>query len=156
MELNIGISEKDREAVCDRLQQILADEYVLYTKTRNYHWNIISKNFSELHAFYEGQYEELATIIDEVAERIRMLGFMSTGKMSDFLKRTQLQESEYTSDAGIQLNHLMEDHATLIRTLRKYIPEFADTYGDAGSSDFITALMEKHEKMHWMLRSFKD
>lgn len=152
--MDIGISEQNRKEVSDRLQQVLADEFVLYTKTRNYHWNIISINFAELHAFYETQYEELADMIDEVAERIRMLGFTSHGKMSDFLKDTQLMELEYTSDAREQISNLAEDHALIIRTLRKYITEIDEQFRDLGTSDFITALMEKHEKMHWMLRSF--
>lgn len=152
--MDIGISEQNRKAVCKGLKQILADEFLLYTKTRDYHWNVKALNFSELHAFYETQYEDLADIIDEVAERIRMLGFNPPGKVSDFLLRTQLVEQEYTSNAEEQLKVLIADHEIIIRTLRSYIPEFEGKYGDSGSSDFATALMERHEKMNWMLQSF--
>lgn len=155
-DLNIGIEEANRKAVADRLQQVLADEVLLYTKTRNYHWNIESRNFSELHKFYEEQYDELEAVIDEVAERIRMLGFLSTGRMEDFLNNTQLEEQDYTTRADEQLQNLVSDHEIIIRYLRKCITEFDEEFGDMGSSDFVTALMEKHEKMRWMLGSFRN
>lgn len=152
--MNIGINEKDRKSVCDRLQVLLADEFILYTKLRNYHWNIESFNFSELHKFYEEQYDELAGVIDEVAERIRMLGHLSKGRLADFLSLTRLEEQDYTTKAKTQLQHLISDHEAIIRYLRECIMDFDEKYSDAGSSDFVTALMEKHEKMRWMLNSF--
>lgn len=152
--MDIGINKKNRKAVSDRLQQILADEFLLYTKTRNYHWNIESFNFSELHEFYEKQYDELADIIDEVAERIRMLGFISNGRVVDFLEVTQLEEQDYTTKAKEQLPNLINDHEIIIKYLRQCITDFDEKYDDMGTSDFVTALMEKHEKMHWMLGSF--
>ena len=151
--MNIGIKEENREAVSNRLQQLLADEFVLYTKTRNYHWNIEAANFSELHSFYEEQYDELADIVDEVAERIRMLGQISSGSLRDFLKLTQLPEQDYTTSAKEQLTNLVNDHDAIIRYLRECITEFDETYKDIGSSDFVTGLMVRHEKMSWMLRS---
>lgn len=152
--MDIGITDKNRKAVTDILQHLLADEYVLYTKTRNYHWNVESYNFSELHKFYEEQYDELAEIIDDVAERIRTLGHISTGRMSDFLELTQLEEQDYTPKAKEQLHQLIRDHETIIRFLRQNIVDFDEKFNDMGSSDFVTALMEKHEKMRWMLDSF--
>lgn len=151
--MDVGISEKNRKAVSDKLQRLLADEHLIYIKTRNYHWNIQSHNFSELHKFYEEQYGELEEMIDEVAERVRMLGFLSKGKMSDFLELTQLDEGEDTTDAGVQVANLMGDHETVIRYLRQCITDF-EKLEDMGSSDFVTALMQQHEKMRWMLDSF--
>lgn len=152
--MEIGISEQNRKAVSDKLQILLADEYLLYTKTRNYHWNIRSYNFNELHSFYEEQYDELADVIDDVAERIRTLGQISNGRMSDFLELTRLEEQDYTTKAKEQLQNLINDHESIIRYLRQCITEFDEKHDDMGSSDFVTALMARHEKMRWMLESF--
>ncbi|MGM0588388.1 MAG: Dps family protein [Bacteroidota bacterium] len=152
--MNIGITESNRKAVCGRLQRILADEYVLYTKYRNYHWNIVAPNFSELHALYEEHYDALADVIDEVAERIRTLGHISKGRMADFLDLTHLEEQDYTSDAKEQLANLIADHEAIIRELRRCAVDFDEEYQDLGSSDFVIALMEKHEKLRWLLSSF--
>ncbi|ATL46403.1 DNA starvation/stationary phase protection protein [Chitinophaga caeni] len=154
MKVNIGVPEKNLQAVADKLQVLLADESILYTKTRNYHWNVEGQNFSEMHLFYEGQYGDLAEMIDEVAERIRQLGHYSVGRLADFLKLTHLLEPEYTNDQKTQLKNLLDDHETIIRFIRECIREFDETHNDAGSSDFVTGLMEKHEKMAWMLRSY--
>lgn len=152
--MNIGIEKQNREAVAEALQQLLADEMLLYVKTRNYHWNIKANNFSELHTFYEEQYTELEQIIDEVAERIRMLGHISIGTMKDFLDYTHLEEQDYTTDADEQLNQLIEDHEAIIHFLRKCGRDFDEEFNDLGSTDFVIALMEQHEKMHWMLDSY--
>ena len=152
--MDIGISAQNRKAVSDSLQQLLADEFLLYTKTRNYHWNIKATNFLELHGFYEKQYDELAVVIDEIAERIRTLGFISTGRMADYLELTQLEEQDYTTKAEEQLLNLIRDHEIIIKYLRQCVSDFDEKYKDVGSSDFVTALMEQHEKMRWMLDSF--
>jgi starvation-inducible DNA-binding protein len=68
MELNIGLSDQERKGVGDILNALLADEYVLYTNTRNYHWNVVGPQFHDLHKFFESQYEELNEMVDEVAE----------------------------------------------------------------------------------------
>lgn len=154
MKANIGIPDNHLQAVAEKLQVLLADEQILYTKTRNYHWNVEGDNFSEMHLFYEKQYDELAEIIDEVAERIRMIGHYSTGRMVDFLKLTQLTEPEYTNNQPDQIKNLVEDHETIIRTLRTLITEFSDKQKDLGTSDFVTGLLRQHEKMAWMLSSY--
>jgi starvation-inducible DNA-binding protein len=151
--MDIGIKESDRKKVADKLQKLLADEHVIYIKTRNYHWNIKAANFAELHAFYEEQYGELEGVIDEIAERIRMIGFMSTGRMSEFLKRTELKEGKEITDSGEQISNLMKDHESVIKYIRNCIRDFEDL-NDMGSADFVTALMQQHEKMRWMLESF--
>lgn len=151
--MDIGINESSRKKVADKLQKLLADEHVIYIKTRNYHWNIKAANFAELHEFYEKQYEELEEAIDEIAERIRMIGFLSVGRMSEYLKLTELKEGDEITDAGEQVSNLMGDHERIIKYLRECIGDFEDL-GDMGSADFVTALMQQHEKMRWMLESF--
>lgn len=154
MKTNIGISEKNLKNVATLLNELLADEYVLYTKTRRYHWNVQGMYFNDLHKFFEGQYEQLDEIIDSAAERVRHLGHFALGTMSSFLKAAHLLEtSEEKLDAKGMLHNLLEDHETVVRLLREDIEKCND-YKDAGTADYLTGLMEEHEKMAWMLRAF--
>lgn len=154
MKANIGISDKNSKEVASVLNKILADEYLLYTKTRNYHWNIEGSNFMEMHLFFESQYNTIDEAIDEIAERVRQIGHYAQGRLKDFIKQSQLVEQEYTSDQKSQIQNLLDDHEAIIRFLRLHIDIFTDKYKDAGNADFITGLMEKHEKMAWFLRSY--
>jgi starvation-inducible DNA-binding protein len=155
MKPNIEISEKNLKKVATMLNTLLADEYVLYTKTRNAHWNVQGNNFSELHKFFESQYEALDVIIDDVAERVRALGHFAVGTLKDFLTIARL--SEHNDDFSNQnqiVKTLLEDHESVICSMRKDITAVSDECRDLGTADFMTGLMEQHEKMAWMLRSY--
>jgi starvation-inducible DNA-binding protein len=155
MKPNIGISDKNLQKVANLLNPLLADEFALYVKTRNAHWNVTGDNFYELHKFFEKQYKQLEEIMDEVAERVRMLGHYSIGTLNDIVKNTRLTENK--ADNGTQTNLIrgvLDDQETIIRILRKDIEEAENELKDTGTTDFITGLMEKHEKMAWMLRSY--
>lgn len=157
MKPNIGISDSNLKEVATLLNNLIADEYLLYTKTRNAHWNIQGQNFIELHKFFEGQYEALDEIIDDVAERIRSLGHFSLGSLKDFLSVARLTEQNHDfSNQKKIIQSLLEDHETIIRNLRKDIVSTAGKFKDLGTSDFVTGLMEKHEKMAWMLRAYNN
>lgn len=153
MSIQIGILPEHAEQTANALQKLLADEVLLYIKTRNYHWNIEGPGFFYLHTFYQEQYEQLDEIMDNVAERIRSIGHYTTARMSDFLQLTQLSEGDYTTNETEQLKNLLMDHEQVIRFIRGLIQRFQDDYKDAGSADFITGVMESHEKMAWMIRS---
>ena len=154
MKPQIDISPKNLSALALMLNTLLADEYVLYTKTRNAHWNIEGPAFHALHLFFESQYEQLDEIIDEVAERVRALGHYALGTLNGFVKTARLDEPllEF-SNAKKMIQALLDDHETIIRILRKQVNEASENYKDAGTSDFLTGLLEQHEKMAWMLRS---
>lgn len=155
MKPNIEISEKNLKEVATILNNLLADEYVLYTKTRNAHWNIEGPGFMELHKFFETQYDALDLIIDEVAERVRSLGHYSLGSLKDFLSITHLTEEHNDFSRQKQvIQSLLNDHETIIRALRKNITVVTEKCKDAGTGDFITGIMEHHEKMSWMLRAY--
>lgn len=154
MKPDIGIKSENLKAVCDALNISLADLHVLYIKTRHAHWNVEGPDFHAQHIFFEEQYRQLADIIDQVAERIRSLGQPAAATMGDFLKLTRLNEkSRKTNDSQGFIKELLEDHEGIIKYLRDLIDPFADKYGDAGTSDFVTGIMEMHEKMAWMLRA---
>jgi len=154
MKPNTGLADKEREGVVKILNTVLADEYVLNTKTKNYHWNVVGPQFHDLHKFLDGQYEELAEIVDDVAERARSLGGPALGTLGEFLKQTRLKEQpgQYPG-AREMIANLLADHEALIRTLRVDLETCAERYHDIGTNDFLTGLMEKHEKMAWMLRA---
>lgn len=154
MSVNIGISEAARKAVVEELKKLQADEFVLYLKTWNFHWNVTGMNFNDLHGFFKNHYEELQEFVDEVAERIRMLGHIAPGTMIEFSKLARIGEmpgEKHTDKAMIAI--LLEDHEDIIETLRKLI-DFTTQHNDMGTNNFLTDLMEKHEKMAWMLRAY--
>lgn len=154
MSTTIGIKESDALSVATDLSKILADEFVLYTKTRNAHWNVEGIDFYAKHKFFEDQYEALDEMMDDVAERIRSIGHFAPATLKSFLQLTHLSEMarEQNDSAGF-IKELLEDHERIITNLRSKINSFANEYHDLGSSDFITGLMEAHEKMAWMLRA---
>jgi starvation-inducible DNA-binding protein len=152
----IGISEDQRLRVVEVLNTTLSDEFVLYTTTRNFHWNVVGPQFSELHRFFDEQYQELNTIVDDVAERARSLGGRALGSLSEFLRHARLKEHQDVPEPGAMIAALLEDHETLVQALRRDLKMCAEEYEDQGTSDFLTGLMEHHEKMAWMLRAFLD
>ena len=154
MKTEIGIKQQHLNETAQFLCSVLADEFVLYVKTLNAHWNVEGKDFYNKHLFFETQYKALTEIIDDVAERIRSLGHYAPAKLSAFLELTHLTEqSRQKNDSIGFMDFLLEDHDSIIFLLRGSINELADGLKDSGSSDFITGLLEKHEKMAWMLRS---
>jgi len=154
---NIGIPDGNRQSVIGLLNTLLADEYLLYTKTRNYHWNVTGLQFNDLHKFFETQYEALDDIVDEVAERARSLGGRAAGTLEEFRKTARLGEDPGKVPAARDmLAALLADHEALARTLRADVDTVTDKYRDTGTADFLTGLLEQHEKMAWMLRSFLE
>jgi starvation-inducible DNA-binding protein len=150
----IGISDANRKAVTKQLNHLLADEFILYTKTRRAHWNIEGPDFHSMHVFFESQYDQLDEFMDGVAERIRQLGHYSPATLKEFLALTRLTEkSDAKNDSQGFIKELLADHEDIIIFLRQNINAFANDYKDAGTSDYITGLMEDHEKMAWMLRA---
>ena len=154
LDAQIGIAKQDRQGVIDILTKGLADEYILYTKTRNYHWNVVGPHFSDYHKLFETQYDQTAEDIDEIAERIRSLGGKTVSTMNEFLKLTRLsEEPEHFPDAKTMILNLVADHETIIRNLREDIKTCGEKFNDVGTEDFLTGMLEKHEKTAWMLRS---
>jgi starvation-inducible DNA-binding protein len=151
----IGISASNRDAVCKLLNTLLADEYLLYVKTQNYHWNVTGLMFNDLHLFFGKQYAELAIIIDMVAERVRALGGHAIGTMDEFIKNARLKEEPLiVTDHKDMIKNLLVDHEAIIKLIRKDIAATAGEYNDAGTNNFLSDLLTKHEKIAWMLRSY--
>ncbi|WP_299392256.1 Dps family protein [uncultured Gelidibacter sp.] len=154
MKTNIGITKANREKVTEVLSQLLADEFVLYTKTLRAHWNLEGHDFHTKHLFFEEHYNAIKVFIDTVAERIRKIGNYAPGTLKEFLDLTHLSE-KYT---GTNTSHdysaaLLEDHDTIIQYIRDNISKVEDDFKDAGTADFLTGIMMEHEEMAWMLRA---
>lgn len=157
MHVAIGITEANRLAIATELSKMLADETVLYIKTKNAHWNVEGPDFFAIHKFFEVQFEQLDEIIDNVAERIRTIGHYAPGTLKAYLGLTHLsEESRSANDSQGFINELLEDHESIILNLRENIKKFGVEHRDLGTSDFITGLVELHEKMSWFLRSHLD
>ncbi len=155
MKPNIGLDDQNREGAIEILNILLADEYVLYTKTRNYHWNVRGRHFNDLHKFFQQHYEQLEIIIDEVAERARTIGGHAVGTLIEFTQKTRLKETaKECPEAWDMVKNLLNDQETIIRNLRVDLKTCDEKYNDMGTSDFLTGLMKQHEKMAWMLREF--
>ena len=152
MDINIGMSAEQRQEIAGRLSALLADSYSLYLKTHNYHWNVTGPLFNTLHTMFETQYTELATAVDEIAERIRALGVKAPGSYSEFAKLTHIGEATGNESAEEMIRALVEGQETLVRTARQAFPA-ADAANDEPTADLLTQRMQTHEKNAWMLRS---
>ncbi|MDR8390023.1 DNA starvation/stationary phase protection protein [Aliifodinibius sp. S!AR15-10] len=150
--VDIGISTENREVIAEVLSKVLADSYVLYLKTHNYHWNVTGKLFHSLHEQFEEQYTELAEAIDEIAERIRALGFHAPGTYKEFQQLASIEEEGGQPDAMDMVKRLVWDHEQLLRTVRKALKP-AKIADDEATIDLLTQRLNTHSKTAWMLRS---
>jgi len=155
MELDIGIDTKHREAIAGGLANLLADSYSLYLKTHNYHWNVTGPMFNTLHLMFENQYTELATAVDEIAERIRALGVKAPASYTAFAKLTNIDEGSGEESAEEMIRQLVIGQETVVRTARQIFP-LAEAANDEPTADLLTQRMQVHEKTAWMLRSMLD
>jgi len=152
MELNIGISSEDRQQIAAGLSKLLADSYSLYLKTHNYHWNVEGPQFNTLHLMFEGHYTELATAVDEIAERIRTLGIKAPGSYSAFSELTSIEEAIGDESAEEMIRQLVIGQETVASTAREASAAAANA-SDEPTADLLTQRMQIHEKNAWMLRS---
>ncbi len=155
--INIGLSEEQRQGVVNLLNSDLSDTYLLVIKTKKYHWDVIGPQFRTLHQLWDEQYEALSANVDAIAERIRSLGGYPIGTAKGFLENASLREhAGDLPNASEMVERLAGDHEQVIRNLRGHIDECSDAHHDEGTADFLTGLMEQHEEMAWMLRSFLE
>lgn len=153
--LNIGLTEEQRAGVTELLNRDLADAYLLLIKTKKFHWDVVGPQFRSLHQLWEEQYQALTTNIDALAERVRTLGGFPLGTAQDFLSNASVKEQPDNIPLATEMvSQLVEDHEQIIRNLRDHVDASSEQFHDEGTADFLTGLMEQHEEMAWMLRSF--
>lgn len=150
--MDTGISARDRTAIAGGLSRLLADTYILYLKTHNFHWNVEGPMFQTLHQMFMDQYTETWNAIDPIAERIRALGHYAPGSYKQYIKLAAVKESEGVPRAEKMVRELIEGQETLARTARSVLP-LAEKANDQPTLDLLTQRLNIHEKNAWMLRS---
>lgn len=155
LSIDIGINEGDRHDIASGLSKLLADTYTLYLKTHNFHWNVTGPMFQTLHTMFEQQYTELAVAVDDIAERIRSLGFPAPGNYSDYARLTSIAETSGVPKAEDMIRLLVEANESVVRTARATFPA-AERASDESTADLLTERMRIHEKTAWMLRSLLE
>ncbi|MEM7758869.1 MAG: Dps family protein [Cyanobacteria bacterium P01_A01_bin.40] len=153
--INIGIDEAQRHQIADGLSRLLADTYTVYLKTHNFHWNVTGPMFNTLHQMFETQYNELAIAVDDIAERIRALGFPAPATYSQYAQLTSITEPDDLLNAKEMIQQLVKDQETIVCTARSIFP-LADEANDEPTADLLTQRMQLHEKTAWMLRSLLE
>lgn len=155
MQIDIGIAEGDRKAIAEGLNRVLADTFALYLKTHSFHWNVTGPMFNTLHTMFMTQYTELWTALDEVAERIRALGYPAPGSFTQFAKLASISEEQGVPKAQEMIRQLVEGHEAVARTARQVFPT-AEQANDQPTADLLTQRLQIHEKTAWMLRSLLE
>jgi starvation-inducible DNA-binding protein len=150
--IDIGINEADREAIAGGLKVLLADSYTLYLQTHNFHWNVIGPQFRELHLMFEEHYTELATAVDEVAERIRTLDVAAPGTYRAFAELSNIDEVEGVPAAADMVAILTRGHEQIVKTCREVLAR-SQAADDESTSALVSDRMRVHEKTAWMLRA---
>ncbi|MET0659314.1 MAG: Dps family protein [Steroidobacteraceae bacterium] len=155
MNIDIGISEKDRAEIASGLGKLLADTYTLYLKTHNFHWNVTGPMFQTLHLMFETHYNELWLALDAIAERIRSLGAPAPGTYAEFSRLSSIKETNGVPKADEMIRLLVEGHEAVVRTARSLFP-VVEKASDEATADLLTQRIQVHEKTAWMLRSLLD
>lgn len=150
----LGLDEKKTSNTVQELNVLLADYHLYYQKLRNYHWNVIGKNFFDLHEKFEELYDDAKVKIDEIAERILTLRFQPTSNLSEYLEKSNVKESKSDLSDSEMIKNLLTDHGTLLKQMRKVV-EVAEKGGDEGTIDLIGGYIRELEKTSWMLDAWK-
>ena len=153
--IDIGIKQEDRKTIADGLSRLLADTYTLYLQTHNFHWNVKGPMFQTLHLMFETQYNELALAVDQIAERIRALGYPAPGTYAEYSKLSSIAETAGVPKAEEMIALLVEGQEAVARTARSIFPA-VDQVNDEPTADLLTQRMQVHEKTAWMLRSLLE
>jgi starvation-inducible DNA-binding protein len=151
----LGFNAEETDEVVQSLNNLLANFHVHYQKLRNFHWNVVGSDFFELHAVFEGEYNQVKIQIDEVAERIRVFGKTPLSTLAEYLEVSEIKEVGTDLSSEKMVKEILKDFEILL-TLMVETTEAADTIGDIATEDLITGYIKRTEKMHWMLTSFNQ
>lgn len=153
-DIDIGISKENRAEISDGLKRLLADSYTLYLQTHNFHWNVTGMQFRELHLMFEEHYTELATAVDDIAERIRTLDVPAPGTYKEFAKLSSIKEVDGVPSSSEMVKLLTKGHEQVIKTSRQVL-KVAQEADDESTASLVSDRMRIHEKTAWMLRATK-
>lgn len=153
--MDIGVTTKDRKEIAKSLSKLLADTYIIYLKTHNFHWNVKGPMFQTLHLMFETQYNELWMAVDTLAERIRALGEPAPGTYTEYAQLGTVKETAGVPHAKEMIKILVLDHEAVIHTAKQAFP-VAEKGSDEATLDILTQRIQIHEKTAWMLRSMLE
>ena len=154
-QIDIGIEEADRIEIAEGLKRLLADSYTLYLQTHNFHWNVTGPQFRELHLMFEEHYTELATAVDDIAERIRTLDVVAPGTYREFAQLSSINEVEGVPSSAKMVNLLTSGHEQVVKTSREVL-RVAQQAEDESTASLVSDRMRIHEKTAWMLRAISQ
>jgi len=152
MEINIGINSDDRKKSADAVSKLLADTYTLYLKTHGYHWNVEGPHFQQLHIQFMEQYTEMWTAVDELAERVRSLGYRAPASYAEMAKLSSVKEETGTPNWQDMVKTLAQGHEQVAKSARDVL-RIAESIGDDATADVVGPRVTLHEKTAWMLRA---
>jgi starvation-inducible DNA-binding protein len=150
--LNLDKNKTEKTVV--ELNILLADYHLYYQKLRNFHWNILGKNFFDLHEKFEELYDEAKVKIDEIAERILTLRFQPVSNFSDYIVLSNLRESDSNISDSEMIENLLKDHGDMLNQMRKIVKKANDAQ-DEGTIDLIGSYIREMEKTSWMLDAWR-
>ncbi|MDD9901139.1 MAG: DNA starvation/stationary phase protection protein [Alphaproteobacteria bacterium] len=145
--------KNDNAAIINALSSVLADSYLLYLKTQNFHWNITGPQFASLHSLFQTQYEDLAVANDDIAERIRALGALAPGSFAAFSQMAKISEA---GDAPLSATEMLETLAAdqdVIAATAEEAMKLAQETGDEATADLMIQRITTHQKNRWMLKA---
>jgi starvation-inducible DNA-binding protein len=151
-DIDIGINKENRAEISEGLKRLLADSYTLYLQTHNFHWNVTGMQFRELHLMFEEHYTELATAVDDIAERIRTLDVPAPGTYKEFAKLSSIKEVDGVPSSTDMVTLLTQGHEQVIKTARQVL-KVAQAADDESTAALVSDRMRLHEKTAWMLRA---
>lgn len=149
----LNIDNENILPVVSELNVLLADYHVHYQKLRNFHWNVLGKNFFDLHNKFEEMYNDTKVKIDEVAERIVTLKYHPVSNLSDYIEISKIKESSPLLSDKEMVEEIIKDHKILLKQLSKVI-DGANNANDEGTVDLIGAYIRELEKSTWMLNAW--
>lgn len=153
--IDIGINEQDRQNIAEGLKRLLADSYTLYLQTHNFHWNVVGPQFHQLHMIFEEQYTELATAVDDIAERIRTLDVPAPATYKQFASLSSIEEVEGVPSGNEMVDILTHGHEQIVKTCREVLKRAQDG-DDESTTALVSDRMRVHEKTAWMLRALNQ
>ncbi len=153
--LNTGIDEKSRSQIAKKLGKVLADSYLLMLKSHNYHWNVRGSMFKSIHEFTEEQYNDLFLAIDEIAERIRSIGFEAPGSFKEYTKLSSLKEADNPLSQEEMIADLVKSHEAIVASISEAL-DVSTKSDDEATADMMVGRLRFHEKTAWMWRSFLE
>ena len=147
-----GIDRKDRKMLAELMERALANTFVLYHKTQAFHWNVTGPLFYSVHKLTEEHYEDMADAIDNIAERIRSIGFTPATGLKSYVEMSGIEDAGMMPDANDMILQLATDHQSVATQLRTVVQE-AEKVDDVFTADLLTARIGTHEEAAWMLNS---